>query len=110
MALTVTIVKRNVVGAQREVIADVTFDSSYPTGGESFTVADVDPGESSSSAFHVVLAEQNNATATVNRLATYDYANKKLLLLTALSTEAANASDQSTIILRVLARYGQVTG
>jgi hypothetical protein len=40
MAITVAIVKRS--GGQavgRQVIADVTFDSSYPAGGEPYTAA-----------------------------------------------------------------------
>lgn len=106
MALTVSIVKRNVVGAHREVIADITFDSDYPTGGESFTPADVDISASSSSAFHFVSVGPNDATIADNRLTSYDYTNKKLVLRTAGATEATNNSDQSAVVVRVLCRYG----
>ncbi len=41
MALTVSRVTRSTFGNKRIVIADVTFDSSYPTGGESLTASDV---------------------------------------------------------------------
>lgn len=36
MALTYTTTKTNYVGDQKIVYGTVTFDSSYPTGGESF--------------------------------------------------------------------------
>lgn len=38
-AVTVAIKKRNFVGASKEVIADVTFSSSYGAGGDTFTLA-----------------------------------------------------------------------
>lgn len=110
MALTISIIKRNVVGAQKEVIADVTFDSSYPTGGESFTPEDVDQKAGSAATFHYVGCGMNDATIADNRLVDYDYTNEKLVLKTAGATESANASDQSAVKIRVLARYGQVTG
>jgi hypothetical protein len=40
MALTVSTVRKGVVGDMRYSIVDVTFDASYPTGGESVTPAD----------------------------------------------------------------------
>lgn len=106
MALTVTIVKRNVVGAQREVIADVTFDNSYPTGGEAFTPNDVDKSAASTSSFWFLAPHMNDATIADNRIVDYDYTNKKLVLKTAGATEATNASDQSAVTIRVLGRYG----
>lgn len=71
MALTLTKVGRaNVIGNRDCVIVDVTFDSSYPSGGESLTAADlglskiefVSPGVTD--------------TGYVTR---YDYVNSKLL-------------------------------
>jgi len=41
MALTVAITRRNVAGHQNIVTGTIAFDSSYPTGGESFTAADL---------------------------------------------------------------------
>jgi hypothetical protein len=41
MGLTVTPVKVFVNGDRKEAFYDVTFDSSYPTGGESLTAADL---------------------------------------------------------------------
>ena len=79
----------------RLVAADITFDNSYPTGGEALTPADLGLRDILS-----VAAEQKGV---VSRLCEYDYTTQKLKLFTALSTEAANASDQSTITVRVLA-------
>lgn len=39
MAVTVTEVKRGVMGDLKYLIADITFDSSYPTNGEALTQA-----------------------------------------------------------------------
>ena len=41
MALTVNVTRRIISGNQRIVVGNVDFDSSYPTGGESFTAADL---------------------------------------------------------------------
>lgn len=40
MALTITEVDHRWAGNQREVTADIDFDTSYPTGGESVTADD----------------------------------------------------------------------
>lgn len=95
MALAISVIKRPSMPAGEAVVADVTFDSSYPTGGEPLTAADLG----------MLNIEYLEATqkGVASRLAEYDYANAKLLLFTALSTEAANASNQSTIVVRVLA-------
>lgn len=110
MALTVAVIKRNVVGSQREVIADVTFDSSYPTGGEAFVPTDVDPSAGANAVFHWVGICNNDATVADQRLVSYDHTNKKLLMLVTLSSgvnaEAANLSNQAAVTIRVLARYG----
>ena len=94
MALSSADIKRTVFGNKRIVIATLTFDSSYPTGGESLTPAMV----GLSSIDSVLCFPHQTAT----RIATYDHTNAKVLLYTALSTEAANASDQSTITIQVL--------
>lgn len=41
MALTITIIKRSNIGGAKAVVADIDFDSSYPTGGESLTAANL---------------------------------------------------------------------
>lgn len=75
------------------VTGTMVFDTSYPTGGELFT--DV---SSMFTAMLGVVFEQH-----ISRIVTYDYTNNKVLLQTALGTEAANASNQSTITVRFLA-------
>lgn len=110
MALTITRVKKNVVGAQRELVADITFDSSYPTGGEAFAPSDVDPTMPSSASFHFVSLESNDATAADHRFFSYDHTNKKLMIFTASGTEATNASNQAAVTVRALLRYGGVSG
>jgi hypothetical protein len=41
MATVSVVSQRNSGGGSKETVADVTMDSSYPTGGEVFTAADV---------------------------------------------------------------------
>ena len=41
MALAITVNKEGVIGDLRYKVLTLAFDSSYPTGGESFTASDV---------------------------------------------------------------------
>lgn len=93
MALTITEVVRSATRNRRMVIADVTFDSSYPTGGESLTPADL----GLPAIEFIAIEHSGTETVTFNRSA------NKLLIYTADGTEATNASNQSTIVARVLA-------
>lgn len=63
------------------------FDSSYPTGGESISDIWNDFTE-----VLAIFTEQRGA-----RLFEVNYSTKKLLMYTAVGTEATNASNQSTI-------------
>lgn len=82
------------IGDRFAVIASVLFDNSYPTGGEAILPSDFG------------LEAQIDAVVPLStgggRILEHDKANSKLKLFTALGTEAANASDQSTITARVL--------
>ena len=69
MALTVAIKRNEIFGARRVVFADVTFDTSYPTGGELGLEALLGMG-----AFNLVLASPNKGL-----LFEYDHGNKKLM-------------------------------
>lgn len=70
MALTVTTVRsQEVIGRKVLTVADITFDSSYPTGGEALTASDL-----SLAALDIVLAE-NAAGYSFE----YDYTNSKLV-------------------------------
>lgn len=102
MALSITVVKRpRLLPASRSVVADVTFDDSYPTGGESLTAADLGiAGPGNAGSIEYLEASQKGVAS---RYVEYDYAAAKLKLFTGLGTEAANASDQSAIVVRVFA-------
>lgn len=86
MALTVTNLKRNSVGNRRTVTATVTFDSSYPTGGESLT-----PTQIGLKTVDFMAAEPQGG-----RTFPYDHANKKLMAF-ASTTQVTNATDLSAV-------------
>lgn len=106
MAIAVTVVKRTgIVSAGQAVIADVTFDSTYPAGGEAYTAAmfglpSVD----------FLMCEIARGSATTGYAVRTDHANSKLLLYN--SNGAAPAAlletstvDQSSTTVRVMAYY-----
>lgn len=86
-----------VVGNQKKTVTDVTFDSSYPTGGETVTPANL-------GLTYVEYAETNVITATGGGVnvtnAKYDKANQKTLLYDETPAEVANTSDVSTTVVR----------
>lgn len=105
MALTISRVKQDVQGGSRVIVADVTFDSSYATGGESLTPADL-----GLKAIHF-LTDQVGKTAsgTTAILTRYDYVAQKLLAIwtgavvsTALA-EVTNTTNLSTFTVRIKA-------
>lgn len=69
MALTVAITRRVTAGHQHIVSGTVAFDSSYPTGGESFTAADI-----GLRTMDMVMVHQ-----TKGIVFEYDYTNSKIL-------------------------------
>lgn len=77
-------------GAVKFSLVEITFDSSYPTGGESVAAADVGLAR-------IDFALVPGLNVDASRLIAWDQDNSKLLLFTDFSTEAANTSDQSTI-------------
>lgn len=101
MALTVTRDKDPLTNGDFHVIGDlhwrhgtITFDSSYPTGGEAVTAADFGFG----SQLIELLVFPTGAEVPV-----FDKTNKKVLLYTADGTQAANTSDQSAVVVRYMA-------
>lgn len=101
MALTLTVLKRaRGVGDHTVVTADVTFDSSYPTGGEvlgateaaALGLTDID---------FCLPQSVARAQASGFRVVEYVAATNAIRLFTALGTEAANTSDQSATIVTV---------
>lgn len=76
MAVSVTDVKRGVLGDLKYLIADVTFDSSYPAGGEALTPATL--------GFTTIYFFSSNTiidpdTADNAVVPGYDYTNSKFL-------------------------------
>lgn len=100
MALTQTEIARTVFGNKRVVLTDVTFDASYPTGGESFLPADV-----GLVAIDAVIAASHAIDSTpVIRAVQYDPAAGTLLAFLEDFTEVTAATDLSafTVTLQVI--------
>jgi|SRR5688572_22743211 len=106
MALTIARLAENIpLGRGDKAVGffQVTFDNSYPTGGEAIAASDF--GFDS-----IDFADVNSRSDVTGKTVAWDRANSKLLVYTDLaadgiSAEAANASDQSAVIVR-LAVYG----
>ncbi len=99
MALTFTEIASGVHGDQRYWEGEVTFDSSYVTGGEDFPPAQVGMTD-----VRLVLA--NTSAGTAVRVARWDDANDKLQVYNGSSgSEIANATDLSASSFYVLV-YG----
>lgn len=73
MALTVAVTRRVVAGDQNIVAGTIAFDSSYPTGGESFVPADI-----GLRVFDLVLFGNGVAGLTY----VYDYTAQKIKVFT----------------------------
>ncbi len=93
MALSITRVSSYVIGDHREVIADVTFDASYTTGGLALTAAQLGMGTS--------LRAVIPTPSTDGHTFAYDYANSKLKAFSGAS-EVANATDLHTLTTRIV--------
>tara|TARA_Y100000296_G_scaffold83789_1_gene115575 strand:+ start:1324 stop:1623 length:300 start_codon:yes stop_codon:yes gene_type:complete len=89
MAITLSNGKRTVFGDQVVWEGTLTGDSSYVTGGETFSTSSPFAGEFKQ-IDHVIVS-----TAAA-RIWVWDESNAKMLIYTALSTQAANTSDQSS--------------
>ena len=112
MALTLTKIAAFTSGNKRHRVYDVTFDSSYPTGGESLTASDVNLRKIE----QLIVHGPSTATrgGTTGALPTYDYTNAKLQLFWARATdgnaqsatvfpEVTNTTNVATQICRVTA-------
>lgn len=102
MALTLSVVKQSVFGDQRIVIADVTFDNSYPTGGEVVDLAAL-------GLIEVNFAQTSNKAGYIVE---YDYANKKLIarLPAAAHTHTENTDAEYTQNATTAASTAAVAG
>lgn len=92
MALTATVRRKDTLGNSfRAIVAELTFDSSYPTGGENLT-----PAQLGLSRVEVFFPEQGSGY-TIQ----YDRTNSKLKAFSA-GAEVANGTDLSTVVVRAL--------
>jgi hypothetical protein len=107
--VAISVVRRNVTGAQRNVVADVTFSNSYATNGDTIVAADIAkllPGAAALT--DVVFFEYQNPVA--GQFAVLDKTNKKFLLFSVAGVQATNATDQSSVVVRVRLHYGGTSG
>jgi len=86
-------------GAQKKVVRDVTFDASYPTGGEPLTAADLGLLTVDHTLTTVKTAGAGSVTA-----AKYIPSTSKLVAYAA-GAEIANTTDLSAVTVQVVA-YG----
>ena len=91
------VVTPTVPGAERYTVTDVVFDSSYPTGGEPLTAADLGLTSVSFAISSVKTAGTGSVTDVF-----YDIANAKLKAYAA-AAEIANATDISAVAAQVVA-------
>lgn len=98
MALTVNVVRSFVVGDHRETVADVTFDTSYRTGGLAIT-----PAQLNLSNVLFMLP----TVATTGQTFSYDATNGRLLAFAG-GSQVADATNLSTVTTRIVAhgKYG----
>lgn len=98
MAVTATrAVLPFVPGAGRITVTDVTFDASYPTGGEPLTAADLGLAVVDFGIATVKVAGTGSVTAVA-----YDVANAKLLAYAA-AAQIASTTDLSAVTATVVA-------
>lgn len=92
MALTITkIANADYTEANKRVrVRSVTFDSSYPTGGESLTPADVGLRVITEARAHGAFRKSDASDAV---LVSYDYTNKKLLAYRQKDPAATGGAD-----------------
>lgn len=99
MVLTLSKVRSTIIGNMRLKIYDVTFDNSYPTGGESLTPADLGLNH-----IEAIIAEGGAYNFG------YDYTNEKLKAFYGNNdaasdgplVEVANATDLSSVSTRIV--------
>lgn len=103
MALAFAAVGRpihTIVGSRKRTVTDVTFDNSYPTGGEPVTAAQLGALQRVDSAICQIKA----VGGTVNVTSVfYDEANDKLVAYDETPAEVADQADLSTLVVRVFA-------
>lgn len=102
MALTIALPldpDAQVEGARRYSVANVTFDSSYPTGGEAITAAQLGLN---SVAFAICNVKAVGGTVNVANVY-YNRATAKLMVFDETPAQVASAADLSSLEVQVVA-------
>src|SRR4051794_37711935 len=101
-AVTVVIRRRNVIGAARSVIADVTFSGTYAAGGDTYTNAQFEMGTVDA----IIDCGAAAGSTTTGYVVSPDLTNKKLRLLGGAASGVALAetgtAGQTGTVQRVL--------
>lgn len=110
MAVTIAIVKRNVEGAAREVVVDVTGPASYTTGGETLTAAQQaqlfpENGAPAAADFSKATFFESEVETANARYCILDKTNNKMMFFAG-STQVANATNLSAVTIRCRVEYG----
>jgi hypothetical protein len=91
MALTITrVVTKRGVGSRKNVVADLTFDSSYDDNGESLTAADVGMRKLEEVIPHGPFRKSDGSDAV---LVSYDHTNSKLVAFRGKDPANAGGAD-----------------
>lgn len=94
MGLTVDPIARSVFGNKRVVMATVTFDNSYPTGGEDLAA----------STLGLVTVDAIFTNGAKGYGVVYDKANAKLMAYgSTAGTQVTNTTDLSGLVVDILA-------
>lgn len=89
-----------IVGAQKETVRDVTFDSKYTEGGEALTAADLGLNVVEHAECHV-----QSVGGSVNvASASYDEDEELIHLFDETPGEVASEADVSEVVVRVVAK------
>lgn len=85
-------------GNKRVKVRDITFDSSYPTGGEPLVASDVGLKNID---FAIVTIQAVGGTVNVTSVY-YDTTNKKLIAYDETPAEVADTSTLATLVVRAV--------
>lgn len=103
-AIAVKEVQRKVPGGEKRTVNQVTFDNSYPTGGEALSVKELGLRRITFAQCTILNGSESAEKRVTN--AVYDITNEKLKLIdSATGKELANAADASKVVVQVVA-YG----
>lgn len=98
MAVSVTVNDRDVWGKHHVRWATITFDSSYPTGGEAVTAANFELSELK----NVLVTNPSIDDAAITS-AIWDATNSKIIVIDEAGLQEGNTTDLSSTTLKVIA-------